>query len=65
MSHKTLEIKLEKLAYGGDAIGRLPDGRAVGAGVPASAVGGTAAVDGAAAGPCEHLELLSLALSPH
>jgi 23S rRNA (uracil1939-C5)-methyltransferase len=29
MSNKTPEIKLEKLTYGGDAMGRLPDGRAV------------------------------------
>ena len=29
MSEKISEIKLEKLTYGGDAMGRLPDGRAV------------------------------------
>jgi 23S rRNA (uracil1939-C5)-methyltransferase len=29
MPDKLLEIKLEKLTYGGDAMGRLPDGRAV------------------------------------
>jgi 23S rRNA (uracil1939-C5)-methyltransferase len=29
MANKTFEIKLEKLTYGGEAMGRLPDGRAV------------------------------------
>ena len=29
MSHKTLDITLDKLTYGGDAMGRLEDGRAV------------------------------------
>jgi 23S rRNA (uracil1939-C5)-methyltransferase len=29
MSNKTVEIQLNKLTYGGDAIGRLPNGRAV------------------------------------
>ena len=29
MSDKIAEITLEKFTYGGDSIGRLPDGRAV------------------------------------
>ncbi len=29
LQHSTFEIQLEKLTYGGDAMGRLPDGRAV------------------------------------
>jgi len=29
MSNKTFKVKLEKFTYGGDAMGRLPDGRAV------------------------------------
>lgn len=28
-THKTFDLQLEKLTYGGDAMGRLPDGRAV------------------------------------